>query len=146
MSREYPAQPLVGVGVCVLRGRQVLLVRRGKPPLQGSWSLPGGLLELGETGAAAAAREVAEETGMAVEVGPLLTVVERLDHDEAGRVRYHYVLLEYLARWRAGEPLAADDAAEAIWADVERLDEYGLWSKAHEVIGLALEAANRFPV
>jgi ADP-ribose pyrophosphatase YjhB (NUDIX family) len=141
MIREYPAQPLVGVGVVVLRGRAVLLVRRGRPPAQGSWSLPGGLLEVGETGAQGAAREVAEETGLSVELGPLLTVVERIDRDEAARVRYHYVLLEYLAFWQAGEPLAADDAADAIWASVDDLESFTLWSKTVEVIGLALAAA-----
>lgn len=137
MAREYPTQPLVGVGVVVLRNNSLLLVRRGRPPLQGRWSLPGGLLELGEAGAEAAAREVAEETGLHVAVGPLLTVVERIDRDDDGRVRYHYVLLEYLARWQAGEARAGDDAAEVVWADLDDLAPFELWQPALDVIALA---------
>lgn len=139
MSREYPSAPLVGVGVVVLRERQVLLVRRGNPPLKGAWSIPGGMVELGERGAQAAAREVHEETGLHVAIGPLLTTVERIDYDDAGRVRYHYVLLEYLARWQGGEPQAASDATAIIWAAADNLVPYGLWAATYDVIRLALE-------
>jgi ADP-ribose pyrophosphatase YjhB (NUDIX family) len=104
--REFPVQPLAGVGVVVLRPGvegelEVLLVRRGRPPLEGRWSVPGGLIELGETARAAAAREVREETGLDVEVGEAFAQVDRIERAPDGRVRYHYVLTEFPARPRS---------------------------------------------
>lgn len=136
-DREYPARPIVGIGVVVLKPGAVLLVRRGKPPNMGAWSLPGGAQELGETAEEAARRELLEETG--VTVGPLALAanVDTIRRDEAGRVQYHYTIIDFAAGWLEGEPVAGSDVSEAIWAPLDQLDEYGLWSEAHRVIGIA---------
>ena len=104
MSREYPSHPRVGVAAVVLRDNQVLLVQRGREPGKGSWGLPGGMLELGETLAEGACREVMEECGVEIEVGPLVAVFEPMQRDEDGRLRFHYVVVDYLARYVSGEP------------------------------------------
>ncbi len=137
MSREYPPRPIVGIGVAVLRPDAVLLVRRGKPPNVGAWSLPGGAQELGETAEAAARRELREETGL--EVGPLLLAanVDSIHRDPDGRVRYHYTIIDFAACWVGGAPVAASDVTDAIWAPFERFDDYGLWDEARRVIGIA---------
>ncbi|MFH0809240.1 MAG: NUDIX hydrolase [Pseudomonadota bacterium] len=112
-ARDYPDRPIVGVGAVIFRDDSVLLVKRAHAPSAGLWSIPGGAVELGETLAAAVRREVAEEVGLEVTVGPLVTVLDRVFRDAEGRVRYHYVLLDYLCHLAAGEPAAASDAAEA---------------------------------
>ena len=104
MSREYPSHPRVGVAAVVFRDSQVLLVQRGRDPGKGSWGLPGGMLELGETLAEGAHREVLEECGVEIEVGPLVAVFEPMQRDEDGRLRFHYVVVDYLARYLSGEP------------------------------------------
>ena len=137
MSREYPAHPMVGIGAVVLRGESVLLVRRGKPPAMGSWSIPGGAQEVGETAEDAARREVLEECG--VQVGPLqlLTHVDSITRDPSGRVQYHYTILDFAAEWIGGEPLAGDDVTGAAFFGFDALAPLKLWSEAHRVIGLA---------
>jgi 8-oxo-dGTP diphosphatase len=123
--REYPDAPRVGVGAVVLDGDAVLLVRRGGQPSAGKWSLPGGLVELGETTVEAVCREVAEECGIAVRVAGVAGVLDRVVRDAEGRVRYHWVLVDYLAYPESLATTAASDAAEARWvpiAEVERLD------------------------
>ncbi|MGH9413546.1 MAG: NUDIX hydrolase [Terriglobales bacterium] len=137
-SREFPQRPIVGVGVVVRRGDELLLVERGHEPLAGMWSVPGGAVELGETTRAAAAREVEEETGIAVEIGRLLTVVDRVQRDLAGRLHYHYVLVEFEARPRdaGAEPRAATDARQARWVHWEDLANYALVPKLEEVLAL----------
>lgn len=134
MAREYPDHPIVGVGVVVLQGDRVLLVRRGQPPNVGRWSLPGGGQELGETYRAAAEREVREETGVAIEVRGLIDVVDSITRDDAGKIRFHYVLVDVLAVWRAGEARAGGDAAEARWFALDDLGQLGLWSETLRVI------------
>ncbi len=111
MKREYPDRPLVGVGAVIVRDGKVVLVRRGTPPLLGEWSIPGGMLEVGETLHQAAVREALEETGLAVEPQQLLGVFDRVLRDDEGRVRYHYVLIDFLCQERSGELLAGGDAA-----------------------------------
>jgi len=120
-GREYPSVPRVGVGAVVLDAGRVLLVRRGKPPLAGKWSLPGGLLELGETTAEAARREVAEECGLQIRVGELAGILDRVVRDGQGRIRYHWVLVDYVATVESGELCAASDADEAIWVEVDEV-------------------------
>ncbi|MBY0336736.1 MAG: NUDIX hydrolase [Acetobacteraceae bacterium] len=138
-AREYPDRPWIGIGCIVLRGADVLLVRRGKPPRIGSWSLPGGAQHVGETAEAAARRELLEETG--IEVGPLLLceVVDAITRDEAGSVRFHYTIVDFCARWAAGEARAADDVDAVAWAAPEALPGYVLTPEALRVIARARE-------
>jgi ADP-ribose pyrophosphatase YjhB (NUDIX family) len=139
MSREYPARPIVGIGIAVLRAvpPSVLLVRRGNPPNIGSWSLPGGAQDLGETAEAAAHRELAEETGLHVGQMHLAANVDSIHHDPAGLVRYHYTILDFAAAWTGGIPRAGDDVTDVAWAPLDRLDAYALWTEALRVIGIA---------
>ena len=131
MAREYPDQPVAGVGGVVVRGHHVLLVKRAYPPRAGEWSLPGGRLELGESLADGVRREVREETGIEVEVGPLVEVFDRVHRDADGRVRYHFVIVDFLC-WPIGGVLTAgDDAADARW--VPRDGVAGLGVNAHAV-------------
>ena len=134
---DYPDRPLIGVGVVVFKDDRVLLVRRGKPPRRGQWSLPGGRQRLGETVRAAAAREVAEEAGLTIEVTALLDVVDSMTRDEDGSLAYHYTLVDFLAEWRAGAAAAGGDATEVAWADPDDLAPYDLWDETLRVIALA---------
>ncbi len=125
MKRHYPEQPLVGVGAVVFRGEEVLLVRRAQEPAFGIWSLPGGLVELGETLEGALKREVREETGLAVKILGVAAVLERIYHDPAGRIPYHYVLVDFLCDCEGGELRPASDISAAQFvplADVENFD------------------------
>ena len=124
MSREYPDYPRVGVGAVVLDGDRVLLVRRGHAPAAGKWSLPGGLVHVGETTREAVVREVAEECGLAIRAVDIAGVVERVTRDESGRVRYHYLLVDYLAIPESTAIEAGSDAAEARWVPIARVAEY----------------------
>jgi 8-oxo-dGTP diphosphatase len=139
MKREYPDQPLVGVGTIIIDQERVMLVKRGHEPLAGSWSIPGGVLEIGETLRQAAVREALEETGLTVEVGELLGVFDRILPDADGRTRYHYVLIDFLCRRLAGEPHGAGDAAEARWFTRGELGELSLAEDTAEVIKLGFE-------
>jgi 8-oxo-dGTP diphosphatase len=143
MKREYPDTPLVGVGAVIIEHGRVVLVKRGHAPLQGKWSIPGGVLEVGETLRTAAVREGREETGLTIEPGELLGVFERVVPDEQGRVRYHYVLIDFLCRRLAGELIAADDAEDARWFRREELGALQLARETEKVIlkGLEKEAA-----
>ncbi len=136
-DREYPARPIVGIGVALLRPGKVLLVRRGKPPNMGAWSLPGGAQELGETAEEAGRRELAEETGLAVGKLHLAANVDTIRRDAAGRVQFHYTIIDFAARWTGGEPVAGSDVSEAVWAPLAGLEPFALWSEAHRVIAIA---------
>jgi len=116
IEREFPRAPLVGMGAVVVHDGRVLLVRRGREPLKGHWTLPGGVLEIGETLVAGVAREVREETGLEVEAIELIEVLDRI-HREGGRVRYHYVIADYLCRVSGGELRAGSDADAARWVE-----------------------------
>ncbi len=128
-----PEAPVVGVGGVVVRDGQVLLIRRGKPPLYGRWVVPGGTVELGETLEEALVREMQEETGVRVEPIEVLTVFDRIER-EGDRVVYHYVIVDYLCRWSAGEPKAASDALDVAWASPADLAGFDLPAKALEVV------------
>ena len=136
-DREYPSRPIVGIGVVVLRPGAVVLVRRGKPPNFGAWSLPGGAQELGETAEAAARRELLEETGLAVGELHLAAQVDTIRHDPEGRVQFHYTIIDFAARWTEGDPRAGSDVSEAVWASLDQLKRFALWSEAHRVITIA---------
>jgi mutator protein MutT len=139
MKREYPDAPLVGVGAIIIERDRVLLVKRGHPPLAGEWSIPGGVLEVGETLRQAAVREAMEETGLTVEVGELLGVYDRVLRDADERTRYHYVLIDFLCQRTAGEPRAAGDADEARWFTGRELAQLSLAADTAEVIKLGFE-------
>lgn len=136
-GREYPARPLVGIGVVLLKPDAVLLVRRAKPPSAGQWSLPGGAQKLGETAEQAARRELRDEAGL--EAGPLALAanVDSIHRDGAGRVQYHYTILDFAASWIGGDPAAGGDVSDALFAPLDRLGDYGLWDEAHRVIAIA---------
>ena len=134
VKREYPDRPIVGVGAVIIDGERVLLVRRGRPPLHGQWSLPGGVVELGETLRAAAAREALEETGLVVEAGEVLEVLDRIVPGKENRPEYHYVLVDFLCQRRGGELRAGGDAIEVAWANEKELSKYKLEAIAVEVI------------
>ena len=141
MKREYPDRPVVGVGAVIVDGGRVLLVKRGTPPLEGEWSLPGGVVEIGETLRAAAEREALEETGLAVQAEEVLEVLDRIISGENGRAQYHYVLIDFLCYPRGGELRAGGDAAQAEWAGANDLDRYHLEQPALAVIRKAFESA-----
>jgi len=138
MKREYPERPLVGVGAVIVEGGRVVLVRRAAEPMAGQWSIPGGLLELGETLRAGAEREALEETGLQVEAGEVLEVLDRIVPDAEGKPRYHYVLIDFLCRRTAGELRAGGDAAEARWVRDAELAGLGVADAAVRVIRKAL--------
>ena len=131
------AAPVVGVGGVVVRDGRALLIRRGKEPLYGRWVVPGGTVELGETLEEALVREMEEETGLHVEPVEILTVFDRIQRED-GRVVYHYVIVDYLCRWRSGEARAASDALEVAWTSAAELPGYDLPAKALEVVRGAL--------
>lgn len=135
VRRRYPDAPLVGVAAAIFddAGR-VLLVQRGRPPRAGSWGLPGGLLEVGESLAAGVRREVREECGVEIAVGAVAGVFEPITRDAAGRVEYHYVVIDFWARWISGVAQAQDDAAAVAWASIDALDAFALLPDSRQVI------------
>ncbi len=136
-AREYPDRPWVGVGAVVWRGDRVLLIRRGRPPRMGQWSLPGGAQSVGETVFETAVREVLEETGLHVVPTEVVTVVDAMTLDDAGAVQYHYTIVEVAADCPEGEAVCADDALEAVWATVEEAAELTEWDETERVIRLS---------
>jgi len=142
VSREYPDRPFVGVGaVTVDEAGRVLLVKRRFEPLAGQWSLPGGAVDVGETLEACVTREMREETGLDVELGPVIEVFDRIMHDAGGRVQYHYVLVDYVCRPVGGTLTAASDVADVSWVETGALPGFGLTDKAMSVIGRGLTLA-----
>lgn len=126
MRREYPEAPIVGVGAVVVHGGRVLLIERANEPLKGEWSLPGGALELGETLEAGVVREVEEETGLRVTPAGVAEVIDRISRDDAGLVRYHFVLVDFLCHLSEGQSAdavhCASDAVRARWAGLDELE------------------------
>jgi 8-oxo-dGTP diphosphatase len=139
IKRHYPGQPLVGVGAVVFRGEAVLLVRRGHEPALGSWSLPGGVVELGETLEAAIIRELAEETGLRVSVLGVAAVLERVFRDPDGKIAYHYVLVDFLCDYAGGELMAGSDSTAARFVLPEELPQLEMPDFTQDVINRARE-------
>lgn len=134
MKREFPEHPLVGVGAIIIKDGRVVLVKRAHAPIQGQWSIPGGVLEVGELVREAAVREAREETGLIVEPGELLGVYDRILHDPDKRVQYHYVLIDFLCRPTGGDLRAASDAAEVRWFTRDELPSLKLANDTQDVI------------
>jgi 8-oxo-dGTP diphosphatase len=141
MKREYPDAPLVGVGAVIVERERVLLVKRGHPPLVGEWSIPGGVVELGEALGEAVIREVWEETGLTVETAGLLGVYDRVLRDADERTLYHYVLIDFLCHRVSGEPQASGDAAEVRWFNQNEIATLTLPKDTAEVIQFGFEKA-----
>lgn len=142
-DRRYPAHPLLGVGAIIFRRDAILLVERGKEPLKGYWSLPGGLVESGELLKDAIAREVREETGLRVKRSSMFEIFERIMRDAAGRAEYHYVLADFVCTVEAGEPVAADDVSRAEWVKRSRLKDYRVTDGTVAVIERAFGARRK---
>ena len=134
MDRSYPTRPFVGVGAVIWRDDQVLLVRRGKPPRQSEWSLPGGAQHVGETVRETCLREIKEETQLDVEIEGLLDVIDGIFRDDDGKVQHHYTLIDFKARWISGDAKASDDVDDVRWVSLAELGDYGLWKETERVI------------
>jgi ADP-ribose pyrophosphatase YjhB (NUDIX family) len=145
MKREFPELPLVGVGAIIIQNDRVVLVKRAHPPIQGQWSIPGGVLEVGELVREAAIREAREETGLIVQPADLLGVYDRILRNEEQRVQYHYVLVDFLCRPVGGELQAASDAAEVRWFTRHELPPLKLAEDTQDVIEKGFERLNREP-
>ena len=143
MKREYPDRPLIGVGAIIIDRGRALVVRRATEPLKGEWSIPGGVLELGETLRAGVIREAKEETGLDVLPIEVLEVYDRIVADEAGKTRYHYVLIDYLCQVTGGELRAASDVSEVRWLTEQELDSFPIADAAEEVIRKGFAKAPR---
>lgn len=141
MKRDYPDRPLVGVGAVVIKDEQVLVVRRANPPLQGQWSIPGGLVETGETTREAVIREIREETGLTIKPLELIEVFERILRDSDSRVQYHFVVIDYLCRIESGMLDPGSDVSEIRWAGFDELQVLGITPETRAVIEKGLNAA-----
>ena len=141
MQREHPKQPLIGVGALIVENGSVVLIKRGKAPLLGEWSIPGGMLELGETLRQGTEREAREETGLVVHATELLGVFDRVVPDAEGHIVYHYVLIDFLCERMAGELCAGADAMDARWFTPEEIAKLPLAEDTAEVIRSALAKA-----
>lgn len=142
MGRDYPERPIIGVAAVVIENDKVALVRRGRPPAYGEWSLPGGAVELGETVEKAVIREVSEEIGLEVEVLELVAILDRIFLDKEGQVQFHYVLLDFLCRKTGGKLRASSDAISCARVPLAALDEYKLTKETREVINKAYQRLN----
>jgi 8-oxo-dGTP diphosphatase len=145
VQREYPDRPLVGVGGVIIHEERALIVQRGKPPRQGEWTVPGGMVELGEPLRGGVEREVLEETGLVVKAGEVLDVFDSIHRDPDGRTQYHYVLVDFLCTRVGGELQAASDVAQARWVTREELESMPLIGFTAQVIKKAFERNSRQP-
>ena len=141
MKRDYPEHPFIGIGAVIVRGDKALLVRRATEPLKDEWSVPGGILELGEKLHVGAAREALEETGLTVEVGEVLDVFDSIFPDADGRTQYHFVLIDFLCRPIAGEAKAGSDVSEVRWVKEDELAALKLREPIAEVVRKGLASA-----
>lgn len=143
MKRDYPERPIIGVGAVIVQAGRVLLVRRDTEPLRGEWSVPGGMLELGEKLCDGIRREVQEETGLEVEVGEVLDVFDSIFSDALGRTQYHYVLIDYLCKPLSGEAHAASDVSDVRWVSPEALPAMGLRESIEQVVRKGLSVVSQ---
>lgn len=141
MKRDYPERPIIGVGAVIVEGGRALLVRRNTEPLRGEWSVPGGMLELGEKLRDGVRREALEETGVSIEPGEVLDVFDSIFTDTLGRTQYHYVLIDYLCRRVSGEAKAGSDVSDVRWVSAEALPAMGLRESLEQVIRKGLARA-----
>ncbi len=139
MASEYPVQPVVGVGAVVVRDGRALIIRRAHEPRKGEWSLPGGHVDLGESLSDAVRREVREETGLDVSPGPIIETFDRVHRDSDGRIRYHFVIIDFVCESTSGDAVAGSDAEAVAWATGAELDAYGVNAHAAAVIRKGLE-------
>ncbi len=140
-----PPRPIAGAGIVVFREDEVLLIKRGKPPYRGQWSLPGGKIEYGETAAEAALRELAEETGTSARILGLIDVIDSIGLREPGQPGdWHYVLTDFAAIWTGGEPIADDDVTEAAFFPYDEAIALTQWDKTRDVIGRARDIVQAF--
>ncbi len=137
MRREYPEAPIATVGGIVLNGASVLLAQRGRAPNKGRWSLPGGAIELGETARQAIEREVREECGIVIQAGEVADVLDILQRDPAGRLQFHYVVIDYVCKYVSGELIPGDDAADARWVRPGEFDTLNVLQRTRDVIAKA---------
>jgi ADP-ribose pyrophosphatase len=137
MKREYPDAPIPAVGAVVFKGERVLLVQRAHEPSQGRWAIPGGVIELGEAARQAVEREVREECGLAVQAGDVVQVLDYIQHDDAGGLRFHYVLIDFACQYVSGELRAGDDVADARWVHPDEFDALNVLQRARAVIAKA---------
>jgi 8-oxo-dGTP diphosphatase len=126
VKRLYPDQPIVGVGAIIFRGGRILLVKRGNEPARGQWTIPGGVVEIGESLDDAVVRETKEETGLEASKPRLIDVVDQVHLDESGRVEFHYVIIDYVVKAKGGRPKAASDAEAIKWVLLDEVEEYDL--------------------
>ncbi len=140
MAREYPEQPVVGVGGVVVRDGRALIIKRAHEPRKGEWSLPGGHLELGESLQDAVRREIREETNLEIEVGPIIETFDRVHRDDQGRIRYHFVIVDFVCWSDDGGAIPGSDAEACAWVAGDELDDYGVNPHAKAVIVKGLEA------
>lgn len=139
MKRDYPDAPLVGVGVVIQKNNSIVLVERGKNPKKGLWTIPGGMIELGELIQDAARREVMEECDLLIELGDVISVVDLISHDDSGLVQYHYILIDFYAKYVSGELKAASDVTKAKWVSKADLDNYDIPEITKKVIAKAFK-------
>lgn len=137
--RTYPTRPFVGVGVVILKDDHVLLIRRGKPPRKGEWSLPGGSQNIGETVRDTARREAMEETGVTIDEPVLIDVIDAIIPDAEGRVEFHYTLIDFVARWRSGTPAAGDDADHVEWIPLSAIEDLEIWETTKKIVARAAD-------
>lgn len=140
-NRENPNRPVVGVGAVVIKENKILLIKRGKPPRKGDWSLPGGAIELGETTVEAVKREIKEETGLSITLDNVIDIVDFVEHSSENQIKFHYVLIDYLAFYKEGTLKAGSDADSAEFFSIEDAVEMVNWSETKRIIRKAWEMA-----